>query len=354
MRHVRAFDGLRGVAVLLVVFYHATMGRLSGGFLGVDLFFALSGFLITSILVDEYESRGGISLSAFYARRALRLMPALFAMLAIYVPVALVLAQHATQHLAAAAFAASYVMNWVIAFDLGPHGFVGHTWSLGIEEQFYLFWPLVLLLALGWAGRRAAATVGLVLLAVSTIWRTYLAAHGASWDRIYCGFDTSTDALFAGCVLALVDLSPAMLGFVRRSWCIPGAVIAAFCVLAVWGAHWMALWGMTVFGLSAAWLVRMLSLPGENPLKTLLEWTPLRLLGRISYGVYLWHGFILWLLLFAHLPDRLIILAIAPLSVAVAFLSYTVVEQPFLRMKVRRFSRLTRYEAAPVIVSAKT
>src|SRR6185312_10018640 len=119
---------------------------------------------------------------------------ALFAMLAIYVAIALALAQHANEHLAAAAFAAGYVMNWVLAFDLGPYGFVGHTWSLGIEEQFYLLWPVLLLLALGWRGRRAAATLAFVLLAVSTIWRTYLAAHGASWTRTYCGFDTSTDA----------------------------------------------------------------------------------------------------------------------------------------------------------------
>jgi peptidoglycan/LPS O-acetylase OafA/YrhL len=354
MRHVRAFDGLRGGAVLLVVLFHATMGRFAGGFLGVDLFFALSGFLITSILVDEYESCGRISLSAFYARRALRLVPALFAMLAIYVVIALTLAEHATQHLAAAAFAAGYVMNWVIAFNLGPVGFVPHTWSLAIEEQFYLLWPALLLLALAWAGRRGAAALGIVLLAVSTIWRTYLAAHGASWDRIYCGFDTSTDALFAGCVLALIDLSPAMLNFVRRSWYIPSAVVAGFFILAVSETHWMEVWGMTAFGLFAAWLVRMLSVSGANPLKTALESTPLRFLGRISYGVYLWHGLILWLLLFAHMPDRLIILALAPLSITVAFLSYTVIEQPFLRMKVRRFSRRIQYEAAPVIASAKT
>jgi len=354
MRHVHSFDGLRGAAVLLVVFFHATMGRFAGGFLGVDLFFALSGFLITSILVDEYESSGGISLRAFYARRALRLVPALFAMLAIYVVIALTLAEHATEHLAAAAFAAGYVMNWVIAFNLGSAGFVAHTWSLAVEEQFYLLWPVLLLLALVSAGRRGAAALGLVLLAVSTIWRTYLAAHGASWDRIYCGFDTNTDALFAGCVLALVDMSPAMLNFMRRSWYIPSAVIAAFCILAVSEAHWMEVWGMTVFGLCAAWLVRMLSVSGANPLKTALESTPLRFLGRISYGVYLWHGLILWLLLFAHMPDRVIVLALAPLSVMVAILSYAVVEQPFLRMKVRRFSRLTRYEAAPTIAPAET
>jgi peptidoglycan/LPS O-acetylase OafA/YrhL len=352
MGYIRSFDGLRGIAVIIVVFFHA--GRLGGGFLGVDLFFALSGFLITSILVAEYESCGGISLGAFYARRVLRLMPALFAMLSFYVVITLILIPHATQHLTAAAFAAGYVMNWVIAFHLGPVGFIAHTWSLGMEEQFYLLWPVLLLLALSWAGRPAAVGVGIVLFAASAIWRSYLAAHGASWERTYCGFDTGTDALFGGCVFALVDLSPAMLSFMRSSWYIPTALISGFCAVAAYGAHWMQFWGLTVFAVSAAWLVRILSASGGNFLETVLEWTPLRFLGRISYGVYLWHLLILWLLVFAHLRERLIILAILPLSVMVAFVSHIVIEQPFLRLKVRQFSRVKRYEAAPGITPIKT
>jgi peptidoglycan/LPS O-acetylase OafA/YrhL len=353
MRHVASFDGLRGIAVLLVIFFHATMGRFAGGFLGVDLFFALSGFLITSTLVDEYKSSGGISLGAFYARRVLRLMPALFAMLAVYVVIAIFLAQHAAQHLTAAAFAAGYVMNWVIAFNLGPAGFVAHTWSLGVEEQFYLLWPALLLLVLSWAGRRAAVGIGVMLLAVSTMWRVYLAAHGASWERTYCGFDTGADAMFAGCVLALVDFSPEMLSFMCSSWYIPAALISGFCVVAAYGAHWMQFWGMTVFGLCAAWLVRFLAISRGSLLDTVLEWTPLQFLGRISYGVYLWHLLILWLLLFAHLQDGLIILAILPLSVIVALLSYALIELPFLRLKARRFARIRPYEAAPVIAALK-
>jgi peptidoglycan/LPS O-acetylase OafA/YrhL len=350
MRYIRSFDGLRGIAVLMVIFFH--VGRLRGGFLGVDVFFALSGFLITSILVDEYERSGGISLSAFYARRVLRLMPALFAMLAFYVAIALVLTPHAIPHLVAAAFAATYVMNWVIAFDLGPTGFVAHTWSLGMEEQFYLLWPVLLLLALRWAGRSAAVGVGIALFAATAIWRSYLAVHGASWERTYCGVDAGTDALFAGCVSALIDLSPTMPRFMRSSWCIPGALTGGFCVVAAYGAHWMQFWGLTVFALSTAWLVRLLAVSGGNVLKTILEWTPLRFLGRISYGVYLWHFLILSVLLLVHLQNWLIVLAIVPLSVMVAFVSYIAIEQPFLRLKVSQFSRVKQYEAAPGIAPA--
>src|SRR5262245_51790762 len=139
-----ALDGLRGVAILAVMIYHSGLGR--GGYLGVDVFFALSGFLITTLLCDEYAATGTIAFRKFYARRALRLLPALVVFVAVWLAVL-----YATLEPRFWAFVTGfglavlfYVANWVGIWVL-PLGVFGHTWSLAIEEQFYVLWPLVIL-----------------------------------------------------------------------------------------------------------------------------------------------------------------------------------------------------------------
>ena len=178
-----------------------------GGFLGVDLFFVLSGFLISGLLVAEWERRQQISLRRFYARRALRLLPAVLlvcAVVLIFGPVATgVDARNALwKGVAGTVF---YFANWQQAFGLLPlFQLTDHTWSLAIEEQFYLVWPPVLLLTLTWARRRridpikAAITVALVLAAASAILRIVLWHGAASIDRLYYGTDTRADSLLIG------------------------------------------------------------------------------------------------------------------------------------------------------------
>jgi len=207
--HVAALDGMRGIAVLLVMLTHARYGApyLQGGSIGVDIFFVLSGFLITYLLVREHDRHGHrISLWKFYARRALRLGPALVLLL-------IVLAlggclffdpETARSNLIDVAITVVYAVNWARAFDIPPK-LLRHAWSLSIEEQFYLLWPLILIVMLrAISSRQRIATVILLGAVVSYLWRVALALQGASVQRLFNGLDTRADSLLVGCALGLV------------------------------------------------------------------------------------------------------------------------------------------------------
>jgi peptidoglycan/LPS O-acetylase OafA/YrhL len=204
-----SLDGLRGLAILAVMLNNARY--LPGGFLGVDIFFVLSGFLITALLLQEWQRTGTIRLGAFYARRALRLLPALFALLA------LVLVAPGLFYLAArpwkdAAIAALYATNWVNAFSLRNMAILDHTWSWTVEEQFYVLWPplVPVLLALR-VRRRWILSMVLLGISVSTRLRLLLWDGPASIKRLYYGLGTRLDALLVGCLVALLvssDLIP--------------------------------------------------------------------------------------------------------------------------------------------------
>lgn len=191
-QRIPELDGVRGIAILAVFLNH-TQPTLSGGFLGVDLFFALSGFLITGILLNEFNRTGSISLRSFYYRRALRLLPALVVFLLVCAPWA---------HWQATTATMFYFANWHSFEFLGP---LVHTWSLSVEEQFYIAWPVVLLLLLRLKLSKTAIAAGLItIIALIFIWRLYLLKSGASWERAYKGTDTHTEGLLIGCVIALV------------------------------------------------------------------------------------------------------------------------------------------------------
>ena len=198
-----ALDGLRGLAVLAVISFHAWHGLVPGGWLGVDVFFVLSGFLITWLLVQERLRTGGLALTRFYARRALRLLPAL----AVALPMAVLVAwmfdpARLGATLSEALSSLFYVSNWTAAAraDNGlTTGLLTPTWSLSIEEQFYLVWPF-LLAALLWAGgRRAALYATLVVAGAIAIHRTTVTTLG----HVSLGTDTRADALLIGSALAL-------------------------------------------------------------------------------------------------------------------------------------------------------
>src|SRR5436305_8467288 len=196
--HVPALDGLRGIAIAIVVGYHA-FGFPLGGWLGVDLFFVLSGFLITTLLLEEQAATGTVRLRAFYARRARRLLPALAVLLAAYVAISAV---RGVDGLAVVARWGFYTGNVYEAFVPGASlHLVGlnHLWSLAQEEQFYLLWPAALLLAL--KARRPAVVLGTIALALM-IYRLALADGGASDARIYFAPDTNVDGLLLGAAFA--------------------------------------------------------------------------------------------------------------------------------------------------------
>ena len=228
-RHLPALNGLRGVAVLGVVAYHLQLGWASGGYLGVDLFFVLSGFLITSLLLEEWVASGRINLAAFWGRRAKRLLPALFlvvAALALYLILNAIFGGPGANGLVDlsglrgdAIWTLLYANNWHLIYahqsyfaEFSTPSPLQHTWSLAIEEQFYLVWPLVLLLLLrfvrrGWRTAGVVLTVSLGLL--SSILMAVLFQPGVDPSRIYYGTDTRLFDLMAGATLAFFAASRA-------------------------------------------------------------------------------------------------------------------------------------------------
>ena len=218
-RYMPGLDGLRALAVLAVLAYHLDLGWASGGLLGVGVFFTLSGFLITDLLLEEWV-KGGVNLGRFWLRRARRLLPALFVILVVVAAWVTLLRPAELESLrGAVASAATYVNNWWQIFSdvpyvdrFGPPSPLGHLWSLAVEEQFYLVWPFVLLAGLRFLrepGRRARvrprlATATLVLAAASAVLMAVLFTPGFDSTRVYDGTDTRAFGLLIGAALAMV------------------------------------------------------------------------------------------------------------------------------------------------------
>jgi peptidoglycan/LPS O-acetylase OafA/YrhL len=353
--HLPQLDGLRTVAVLLVLVYHVArteeLAFLPGGFVGVDVFFVLSGFLITTLLLREHGKTGSIDLRRFYVRRLWRLYPALLLVSAV---VAGVLAfAPATFGLEAASpaealVALSYGMSWWSGLELtgGPY-LLGLTWSLSVEEHFYLLWP-VLLIALLRRGGGLRAVVGVAALA--NAWPALLFLTGAAPDRLYYLPDSRFAQLLTGCALAALLLrrdEAGGLGRLERAFGPAAAATAltALAVVALTGHRtdaWYWVGGMQVLGLGAALVIGHLVLHADSRLSAALRWGPLPVLGLWSYGIYLWH---LPLIRLAQpvLGDTLAVATgAALLAIPVAAASYRFVEQPVLR-----WSRRPHLTAAP-------
>ncbi len=329
MKYDPSLDGVRAFAVMAVLFFHLPgaspgVGLLPGGWIGVDLFFVLSGFLITSILTGEQDKTGTIGLKRFYLRRALRLMPAFAALLLVAMALGASSKSHLPDALQAGFFAATYTMNWYRAFSDGPVWLLGHSWSLAIEEQFYLVWPATLLLV---KARQRSKVVVLLLVAVIA-WRSWLLLHGASPDRIYYGFDTRADALLIGCLLAV---SPATFPRSLLAGTTALAIIVFTAFVAVRVSPFTQFVGMPVIAMAAAVLIA--GLRGGNALARGFAWPPFAFTGRISYGLYLWHLPVLDVVSakFPGVPG----VALIALSYLAAVLSFFAIERPFLKLKSR-------------------
>jgi peptidoglycan/LPS O-acetylase OafA/YrhL len=362
LAHHAGLDGLRGIAVLAVVLYHGGVSWVQGGFLGVEVFFVLSGFLITSLLVAEWQRSSTIALGAFWIRRARRLLPALFCLVAtIGIYYLFAGAGQAVPDLKGDGISAlTYVSNWhqIVAganyfAASGPVSPLEHTWSLAIEEQFYLVWPLVVLGVLWLASRRSASpTRGPLKLllalsvagaAASALDMALLFEGGKNLNRIYYGTDTRAFGLLIGASLAIGFAllrgaergERAALKAARRRVAGPAALLAMAAtfgamVIANGATSWMYPYGM--LGLDAAvviLIVAAVARPGCVAAR-LLAVAPLRALGKISYGVYLWHfPLFLWLSEGATGLGGVGLLVVrVAVTLAVSTASYVFIEQP--------------------------
>jgi peptidoglycan/LPS O-acetylase OafA/YrhL len=350
-----ALDGLRGVSILAVIALHArhpVHPNVSIGFgraaaIGVDVFFVLSGFLITSLLLEEWSGSHTISLKKFYLRRALRLLPALVVFLAVTVAYSLIFVSRSYGIEAGrdALTALFYSSNWAHIIDLQRPGIFTHTWSLSIEEQFYLAWPILLLWLLRHSSSRNSLFCWVVLgVFLSVMVRIVLATAGADWLRIYCGTDARADSLLLGCLVAALVSSGLLRNKARvkalvkfSAWfSVMGLVFLCFydvsnrysrdfdlCFVFFFISCFAALIIMELVLSETGWLSRIFSLP------------PLIYIGKISYGLYLWHYVVFGLTPQEWPLARQRSLGLL-LTASFTLASFYLLERPLLRLK-RKF-----------------
>ncbi len=341
-RHIAGLDGLRALSVIAVVWHHAHPGLPAwpmsyNGFLGVDVFFALSGFLITTLLLEERAATGGIALGRFYMRRSLRIFPlyyALLALLAIYFLATPGSAQSAS-FMQALPLHLAYLSNWVPV-----DGFMAISWSLATEEQFYLLWPPLLVLL----GRHALWPL-LVFLGVNLAvgfghGLGTLQALGLSYQALPILQATFTPILL-GVLLAYALRVSALRDALSRApvWALPAAVLMLLWLANIGGD--VRGWQRLAFSLCTIAVLALVALQPGSIVVRALQWRPLAYIGAVSYGVYLLHKIALHVVrvlagrMGGELEPLLLFAAGLALSVALAALSFHFFEQPILRLKSR-------------------
>ncbi|MFC0313900.1 acyltransferase family protein [Gordonia phosphorivorans] len=345
--YLPALDGLRALAVVFVVLYHLDVPGFSGGLLGVGMFFTLSGFLITSLLISSHEKTGGLGLRTFWIRRFRRLVPAVVLVLAAtLITAAIAVPDKFTGYLWESLTALFYVNNWyTIAsstsyFDrFGGPSPLGHLWSLSIEEQFYLLWPLILAGLYLVIKRRLGITLVIVGMALASFYLLYdLASPAFDNTRAYEGTDTRAGGLLLGAALAFWwPARKHRVTHTQRCWLdVAGlAGVAAIVYLVVTtNDNSMSLysWGLLVLTLATMGILAAAVAP-QTLVASILSLAPLRWIGERSYGLYLWHMPVVAFLPLAVRTDSpwfsaLLVIAVTTL---LASLSWRYVEDPIRR-----------------------
>ena len=348
-RYMPGLDGLRAVAVLAVIAYHLQLGWAKGGLLGVGVFFTLSGYLITDLLLGQRDVVGRLRLGDFWIRRARRLLPALFLMLAVVVAWVTLLDRSQLPALRGDVVAAvAYVSNWWNILReasyfarFGPPPPLEHLWTLAVEEQFYLVWPLLLWLGLRYArGRYQLAGLTLAAAALSATAMALLYQPGVDPTRVYEGTDTRAFGLLLGAALAMVWPSRHLHADLTRGrrLLLDGVGVAGLVVIAllIWQTDQYSAFlyrgGIVLLSVATVMVVAALAHP-SSLLGPALGWKPLRWIGVRSYGIYLWH----WPIIVLTTPNvqmgvnlYVAILQVGA-TIAVAALSWRFVEEPIRR-----------------------
>jgi peptidoglycan/LPS O-acetylase OafA/YrhL len=350
--HIDGLDGLRALAVLAVVGFHVWPRRVSGGFLGVDVFFVISGFLITTLLVREGRETGRVDLLAFWRRRARRLLPALI----VVIPVSVVVAAEVNDDLLVGIDrqtigALTFSSNWLEIgaganyFDATTPKLFGTFWSLGVEEQFYLLWPVVLVgLVIGARNAQNCVRLAGGLAVVSAGLMAICYRSGANPTRVYYGTDTHLFGLMIGAAVAFAFAGDVGVVAQRRwsrlrlwvGW-LAMVLLVAMMVTVDGGSAFAYRGGIALASLLTA--VMVASLPGRSSAFTSLHrWRPLAWVGERSYGIYLWHWPVI--LLVAELRPPVAPGSDAPVSTAMLALAVTFglaeVSYRWIEMPIRR------------------
>lgn len=351
-RYITELDGLRGVAVIAVMIFHANIPFfkgdkfLQGGFIGVDIFFVLSGFLITSILVSEFDRTGSISLKNFYIRRFLRLGPALIGLLVVFCLTSFMVLneEEARKNYFDAIISAAYLSNWARAFLIHPPDYLGHTWSLSIEEQFYIIWPIILFFLLRITQKRQYVLITATFFALlSWALRSHLANNGATIARLFNGLDTRADALMLGCAVGVMlsngFLKPTTLKLLQRLlpllniFSIVGLLF--FSVLSNWYVLWMHYWGFFIVELFTVIIILNVTINSKGIFNKILMMKWLVWIGSISYGLYLWHYPIFRTISSLGLQGWSKFIVGIVITFIISIISYYALELPILKLKTK-------------------
>lgn len=333
-----ALDGLRAIAALIVVFNHSGYSWVPAS-LGVLAFFVLSGFLITWLLLKEHARTGDVSLKKFYARRSLRILPAFYVYWFLVVGSRLLLSRPLDGSQAIASF--FYVNNYYQAIYGDPNTSLSHTWSLAVEEQFYLLWPLAFLVLSKCPTRMAKTLAAFILF----VWAYRIALHlsGVPQHYVYEAFECRADQLAIGCLLAVVLWQRRMGGFWKALCNHPSLALATVSLLVLSSAlysYYSTPYRDTIGFivepvLVGALIVQLVALPAGSPGWAFVNVGWMRYLGRISYSIYLYQQLVPNYSAKLHLPPALELALSTAVTIALASLSYYLVERPFLRLKDR-------------------
>ena len=373
-RRLPGLDGLRGIAVLAVIIYHADVSMLVGGFLGVDVFFVLSGFLITTLLIDELTQTNTVDRARFYMRRIRRLMPALFLVLFFSVLVSGLFVLDAAYHVRRdLPWAITFVLNWSYLFfeqsyfvNISRPPLLQHLWSLSVEEQFYVIWPILLIalykVKIGRITPRAKIFIASSTLAIaSTAWMIHLSVTNGfpipnDPSRVYFGTDTHAMGLLVGCAAAAlwrsdrlsVRLTPDRAAAMNGIGFISIAGLAYFFLFVSELNEFLYRGGFLVLSILTALLVVVAAHPGLK-FGTLLGNPVLKWFGDRSYGIYLWHWPIFVLMrsgIDIQWPEPIAFIVKVAIVLVISDLSYRFVEMPIRQGAIG--SRLQIWRAAGV------
>ena len=338
-------DGVRAWAVIVVVAFHA--GLVKAGWVGVDVFMALSGFLITGVLINELVKKQSLSLSNFWRRRARRLLPGLFVLLALVAVLSqLSLKNWTTPTPREVVGALSYASNWLRLgvnqsyWDIfNAPSVLDHLWSLAIEEQFYLLWPLVVLMSWKIGRRRGVILATGFMFIVTAILQILMALNNAGIERIYVGTDTRAPAFLAGAFACLIRpvLPDRSVVWLRRSIVVPAVVLITACFVLVGDERVTYQGPLIVVSLCGAWLALSASHVSATSKKFLmLTAKPFTSIGRWSYGIYLFHWPILIVIGFSEFNSWIRFLIAMVGSTVLAAMSYELYES---RIRISGISR---------------
>ncbi len=341
--YLPCIDGVRAFSILAVIMFHGGIPFLSGGFIGVDIFFVISGFLITSLLIKEKEKTGRINIMNFFLRRIFRLVPALIVLLLVFNIFSVFALEKdiAVENFLDSFIVLFYSADWTRAMGLQRPDWLGHAWSLSVEEQFYIIWPFIFIALLKVSKNYLSiALIVLTMALASFACRVVFTLHGFHPDRLYNGLDSRADALLIGCLCSLLLSSEwypwvlTKLKSIHVLFYISLITLVTSAIVSRWTSPRMFYLGYFIIAMCAAIIIIKLTISVNNSvIEKALTQPVIVWIGKISYGLYLWHYPIFKIMRFYEYSRVTTFIFGTAFTFIFSVLSYYFIERPFLLLK---------------------